>query len=77
MRLTSMRRSVRLRHAGLLKSPRQRFGRGLGGLVASLYLLYRDLWDKDCHQPELERVPLLLRGVLAVTQQLPKPGRWE
>jgi len=49
-------------------------------LIAALYSLYRDLWDADQARQRAQgglRVPLLVRAVLALTQPLPKLGRWE
>ena len=49
-------------------------------LIPAVYWLYRDLWKAEEEHRQREgqpRVPGPLRLVLALTQPLPKPGRWD
>jgi hypothetical protein len=49
-------------------------------LIAALYPLYRDLWQRECARRTLEgaeRVPPPARVLLAITRPLPKLGGWD
>jgi hypothetical protein len=49
-------------------------------LIPAVYWLYGDLWKAEEERRQREgqpRVPGPLRLVLALTQPLPKPGRWD
>ncbi len=49
-------------------------------LIAALYPLYRDLWQRELARRKREggeRVPPPARALLAITRPLPKLGRWD